>query len=116
MLSLVILLGRLARPTDVVLQEVSPTGGFHDLGDSSATETVPGLIAYRFYAPLFYANADYFMERVRTLIAASPSPVRWFLVDVQAVTEIDVTAADMLTRLAEELRSRGVALKFARAN
>src|SRR5262245_10815543 len=116
MLSLVILLGRLARPTDVVLQEVSPTGGFHDLGDSSATETVPGLIAYRFYAPLFYANADYFMERVRTLIAASPSPVRWFLVDVQAVTELDVSRADMLTRLAEEPRSRGVALKFARAN
>src|SRR5262249_33556975 len=54
MLSLVILLGRLARPTDVVLQEVPITGGFHDIGDSSATETVPGLIAYRFYAPLFF--------------------------------------------------------------
>src|SRR5262249_16048855 len=74
------------------------------------------LIAYRFYAPLFFANADYFMQRVRGLVAGSPSPVRWFLLDVQAVPEIDVTAADMLARLAEELRSRGIALKFARAN
>src|SRR5262245_27087544 len=116
MLSLVIMLGRLARPTDVILQEVSATGGFHDLGDAFARETVPGLIAYRFYAPLFFGNANYFMDRVRGLVAASPHPVRWFLVDVQAVTEIDVTAADMLARLGEELRSRGVALKFARAN
>src|SRR5215813_4756061 len=72
MLSLVYLLGRLARPTDVVLQEVAGTGSFHDLGAADASETVPGLIAYRFYAPLFFANADHFIERVRGLVAASP--------------------------------------------
>jgi SulP family sulfate permease len=114
--SLLVLLGRMARPTDAVLQEVASSGSFHDLGDSSAAETVPGLIAYRFYAPLFFANADYFMERVRALVAASRSPVRWFVVDVQAVTEVDVTAAEMLSRLAAELDSKGIALKFARAN
>jgi SulP family sulfate permease len=116
MLSLVVLLARLARPTDAVLQEVPGTGRFHDLGDASATETVPGLVAYRFYAPLFFANAQHFVERVRGLVAAGRGRVRWFLVDVQAVTEIDVTAAEMLARLAEELGARGVALKFARAN
>jgi SulP family sulfate permease len=116
MLSLVVLLAHLARPTDAVLQEVPGTGSFHDLGDAAATETVPGLVAYRFYAPLFFANADHFKERVRGLVTANRDRVRWFLVDVQAVTEIDVTAAEMLAGLAEELRSRGVALKFARAN
>jgi sulfate permease, SulP family len=115
-LSLVYVLGRLARPTDVVLKEVEGTGSFHDLGEAGAPETVPGLIAYRFYAPLFFANADHFVERVRELIAASPSQVRWFLVDAQAISDIDVTGADALIRLIEELRLEGIAFKIARAN
>jgi SulP family sulfate permease len=115
-LSLVILLGRLARPTDVVLKEVESTGQFHDLGEAGASDTVPGLIAYRFYAPLFFANSDHFVERVRRLIAGSTHPVRWFLLDAQAITEIDVTGADALTRVIEELRLTGIAFKIARAN
>ena len=116
MLSLIVLLGRLARPVDAVLQRVPGTESFHDLGDSAATETVPGLIAYRFYAPLVFANADHFMERVRRLVAACQQPVRWVLVDVQAVTDVDVTAAEMLVRLGAELEAEGIAFKFARAN
>jgi len=116
MLSLIALLGRLARPTDALLQEVPDTGKFHDVGESPEARTVPGLIAYRFYAPLFFANADYFVERIRNLIAASSEPVRWVLVDMQAVTDIDVTAAEALSRLREELEQRGIALKIARAN
>ena len=116
MLSLVYLLGRLARPTDAVLQEVAGTGQFHDLREAGASETVPGLIAYRFYAPLFFANADHFIERVRELVAASPTQVRWFLLDAQAITDIDVTGADALARLIEELRLKGINFKIARAN
>jgi SulP family sulfate permease len=116
MLSLMVLLGRLARPVDAVLQRVPGTESFHDLGDAAATETVPGLIAYRFYAPLVFANADHFRERVRRLVAACQQPVRWVLVDVQAVTDVDVTAAEMLVRLGAELEAEGIALKFARAN
>lgn len=116
MLSLIVLLGRLARPVDAVLQRVPETGSFHDLGDPSATETVPGLIAYRFYAPLVFANADHFMQRIRGLVAGCPNPVRCVLVDVQAVTEVDVTAAEMLVRLGAELDAQGIHLKFARAN
>src|SRR5262249_31621396 len=116
MLSLVYLLSKLARPTDVVLSEVPGTGRFHDVADATSTETVPGLIAYRFYAPLFFANADYFAERVRTLVAGSPPPGRWFLLDVQAVPDIDVTGADVLARVIAELRQKGIAFKIARAN
>ena len=116
MLSLIVLLGRLARPTDAVLQRVPGTESFHDLGDTAATETVPGLIAYRFYAPIVFANADHFMERVRRIVKACPKPPRWVLVDVQAVTDVDVTAAEMLVRLGAELEGQGIALKFARAN
>jgi pimeloyl-ACP methyl ester carboxylesterase len=116
MLSLIALLGRLARPTDAVLLEVPGTGAFHDVSDDAEAQTVPGLIAYRFYAPLFFANADYFVERIRTLIAGSTEPVRWVLVDMQAVTDIDVTAAEAVSRLRQELAERGIALKIARAN
>ena len=116
MVTLIYLLARLARPLDVVLCEVPGTGRYHDVGEVSEAQTFPGLIAYRFYAPLFFANAEYFVHRVRELIQASPSPVRWFLVDMQAIWEIDVTAAEALSRLARELQERGIALRIARAN
>ncbi len=116
MISLVYLLARLARPLDAVLCEVPGTGRFHDVGEAPEAQTVPGLIAYRFYSVLFFANAEHFVQRVRELIQASPTPVRWFLVDMQAVWEIDVTAAEALSRLVRELQEKGIALKIARAN
>ena len=74
------------------------------------------MIAYRFYAPLIFANAEHFGQRVRELIASSPSPVRWVVFDMQAVWEIDVTAAEMLSRLVDELQQKGITLAIARAN
>ncbi len=75
-----------------------------------------GLIAYRFCTPLFFANAEHFVQRIRQLIASSPHPVRCFVVDIQAVWEVDVTATEALSRLADELRQREIALRIARAN
>lgn len=85
MASLVYVLGRPARPLDAVWYEWPGTGELHDLGWAPETQTVPGLIACRFWAPLFFANAEYFVQRVRESIASSHSPVRWFVVDMQAV-------------------------------
>jgi SulP family sulfate permease len=114
-LSLLGLINRISHPHDAVLSAV-PGHGFHDTGDLSQTATVPGLIAYRFYAPLLFPNAAHFATRVRAIIAASPTPVRWFLLDAQAITDIDVTAAEALNALTLELRERGIALKIAHAN
>ena len=116
MATLIYLLARLARPGDAVLCEVPGTGRYHDVGETPEAQTIPGLIAYRFYAPMFFANAEYFVQRVRELIAKSTGPVRWFLVDMQAVWEIDVTAAEALSRLADELQKKDIALRIARAN
>jgi SulP family sulfate permease len=116
MISLIILLARLARPLDAVLQRLSGTDRFHDLGEDGAFQTVPGVIAYRFYAPLFFPNAQHFMDRVRALLDEAPDPVRWFVLDAQAIWDIDVTAAEALDRLCEDLARRGIALKIARAN
>jgi sulfate permease, SulP family len=114
-LSLLSLIDRVSNPPDAVLRIV-PGEGFHDLGEASKGPTIPGFIAYRFYAPLLFSNAGHFVERVRGLVAASPVPVRWFLVDAQAITDIDITAAEALRGLNKELHQQGIALKFAHAN
>ena len=114
-LSLLALIERISNPPDAVLRIV-PGEGFHDLGDTSTGETIPGFIAFRFYAPLLFSNASHFVERVRQLVAASPTPVRWFLVDAQAITDIDITAAEALRALNKELHQQGIALKFAHTN
>lgn len=114
-LSLLALIDRISNPPDAVLQ-IAPGGGFHDLGEASKGQTIPGFIAYRFYAPLLFSNAGHFVQRVRQLVAASPAPVRWFLVDAQAITDIDITAAEALRALNQELHRQGIALKFAHAN
>lgn len=114
-LSLLGIIGRLSNPPDAVLSEV-PGQGFHDLGKNRSAQTVPGLIAYRFYAPLLFFNAGHFVAQIRQLMAASPTPVRWLLIDAQAITDIDVTAAEALHGLYQELRQQGIALKIAHAN
>jgi SulP family sulfate permease len=114
-LSLFGLISRISNPPDAVLREV-PGHGFHDLGDTPGGETLPGLLAYRFYAPLLFANATHFQARARQLILDSKTPVIWFLLDAQAITDIDVTAAETLHGLHEELKQKGIALKIAHAN
>ena len=113
-LSLLGLIKRISHPPDAVLREI-PGHGFHDLGETTGT-TIPGLLAYRFYAPLLFSNCGYFAERVHKLIAASPAPVCWFLVDAQAITDIDVTAIETLHALRAELNAKGIQMKFAHAN
>jgi len=114
-LSLLGLISRISNPPDAVLREV-PGHGFHDLGDAADGNTVPGLLVYRFYAPLLFPNAAYFAARVRKLIFDSKPPVLWLLLDAQAVTDIDVTALETLDALRQELKQQGIALKIAHAN
>ncbi|HSU53181.1 MAG TPA: SulP family inorganic anion transporter [Candidatus Dormibacteraeota bacterium] len=113
-LSLLGLINRVSHPPDAVLSEV-PGRGFHDLGNHQL-QTLPGLIAYRFYAPLLFCNSSHFLERARHLIASAPERVRWFLLDAQAITDIDVTAVETLHMLNVELREKGITLKIAHAN
>jgi SulP family sulfate permease len=113
-LSLLGLINRISNPHDGVLSEV-PGDGFHDLGKRES-QTMPGLLAYRYYAPLLFSNTGHFVERVRHLVAGCPQPLRWFLLDAQAITDIDVTAVEALHSLHQELQRKGIALKIAHAN
>jgi SulP family sulfate permease len=114
-LSLLGLISRISHPPDAVLSAV-PGHGFHDLGVACGIQTIPGLVAYRFYAPLLFPNASHFVERVRKIVAECPSKPRWFLLDAQAITDIDVTAVEVLHSLNQELERQHIALKIAHAN
>jgi MFS superfamily sulfate permease-like transporter len=79
-------------------------------------QTAPGLIVYRFDADLFYANDNRFVDEVRALVEHAPNPVRWFIVDAGAITDIDYSAAQSVRDLLDDLASRGVNVIFARVN
>ena len=79
-------------------------------------ETEPGLIVYRFGADLFYANHNQFADEVRTLVERAPTPVRWFVVDAGAITDIDYSAAQSIRDLLEDLARQRVCMVFARVS
>jgi len=79
-------------------------------------ETAPGLIVYRYGADLFYANADQFADQIRELIQKAPSPVKWFVVDAEAIGDLDLSAGRIVRTLLEELSSKGASVVFGRVN
>ena len=113
-LSLLWLLAVSSRPHDAVLGRVQGMKGFHDLKDYPEAKTVPGLVLYRFDSNIVFYNADYFRDRVRAAIAASPHPVEWVVVDASAVNIVDSTAVHKYDDLREELAARGIILGVAR--
>jgi high affinity sulfate transporter 1 len=105
---------RAARPHHAVLGERRGVDGFHDIERYADAQTTPGVIAYRFDAPLFSANAEYLRKQVLTLIERSATPVRWFVLDAEAITRTDIDGLEMLSQLAKDCKARGVTLAFAR--
>lgn len=104
------------RPHDARLGRVRELKGYHDLARYPHARLIPGLFLYRFDAPLFFANARYFRERVLETIdaaGAGDGRIRWVIVAAEPITDIDTTAGEVLERLHEELASRGVVLAFA---
>jgi high affinity sulfate transporter 1 len=101
------------RPHDAVLGREDELKGYHDIDRHPSARLIPGLLLYRFDAPLFFANAGWFGRRVRRLVAEAAHPVRWVVVAAEPITDIDTTAADSLRQLLEELRAEQVTLAFA---
>ncbi len=95
---------------------VSDGGAWQVVPAVPGAVTEPGLVIYRFGAALFYANASLFVEQVRGLIGPAPSPVRWLVVDAEAITNVDYTAARMVRQLQQELARCGVVLVLARVS
>jgi MFS superfamily sulfate permease-like transporter len=101
------------RPHSAVLGRVDHIRGYHDIGRYPEARLIPGLVLFRWDAPLFFANAEFFHDRVLDAIARSPTPVRWLVVAAEPVTSVDVTAADVICELDEALHAAGIELCFA---
>jgi high affinity sulfate transporter 1 len=101
------------RPYDAVLGRVDDVKGYHDVTRYPDAKRIPGLVLFRWDAPLFFANAEVFADRVRQAIASSPTPVRWVVVTAEPITDLDTTAADALKELDRDLAGEGIDLRFA---
>ncbi|WP_061431146.1 solute carrier family 26 protein [Microcystis aeruginosa] len=113
-LSVVDLFARLMRPHDAVLGEVPNLAGLHDIEDWQGATTIPGLVLYRYDAPLCFANAENFRKRAIAAIEAEKVPVEWFVLNAEAILDIDITAVDMLKELHRELIGSGITFAMAR--
>jgi high affinity sulfate transporter 1 len=113
-LSVIDLFARLMRPHDAVMGEVPNLAGLHDIADWEGATTIPGLVIYRYDAPLCFANAENFRRRAIDAIEAERHPVEWFVLNADAILEIDMTAVDMLKELHQELNAEHITFAMAR--
>jgi high affinity sulfate transporter 1 len=101
-------------PKDVVL--TAPHGKWRGVSAVPGYETEPGLIVYRFEAPLFFANADYFAKRVQQMVASAPHPVRWFVLDLVSMDDLDYSGGLTLARAVEQLRQQTITVALVGAD
>lgn len=101
------------RPYSAILGRPAGVEGYHDITRYPEARRIPGLVLFRWDAPLFFANAELFRERVLAAVEESPTPVRCVIVTAEPVTSVDVTAADALMELDDALLARGIELRFA---
>ena len=112
-LALLAFVWRAWRPHNAVLGRVDGLKGYHDILRHPEARQIPGLVLFRWDAPLFFANAAVFEERVQQAIAVAPTPTKWVVVAAEPVTDVDITAADMLAELDKKLHQAGMDLCFA---
>lgn len=101
------------RPHHAVLGRVDGVKGYHDIARHPEARRVPGLVLFRWDAPLFFANAEQFRSSVLDAVDESPTPVRWLVITAEPVTNVDTTAAEMLDRLHDDLAANHICLGFA---
>ena len=105
---------RVARPPASVLGRVPGLAGLHNIEDYPDAKTIPGLVIFRYDAPLCFANAQDFQTRALRAVDAEAEGVSWFLLNAEAIVELDVTAANALLRLIDDLSDRHVVFAMAR--
>ena len=101
------------RPHSAVLGKPDGIDGYHDMKRYPDAKRIPGLVLFRWDAPLFFANAELFSQCVLDAVAESPTPVRRVVVAAEPITSVDVTSADALTELDQTLKSMNIELCFA---
>lgn len=113
--SVLLAFARIALPHDAILAHAERLDGWVD-ADQYGLQPTDGLLVYRFDAPLFFANANRFRERLRLMLEKNPGREEWVVLDFEGIGEVDATALEMLDELVTELSSSSVVLAVARAN
>jgi SulP family sulfate permease len=113
-LSVLDLLRRVARPHDAIEGFVPGLAGMHDVDDYPSARPEPGLLVYRYDSPLFFANAEDFHHRAKAAVTQSDQPVEWFVLNTEAIVEVDITSSDVLETLRRELEESGTVVALAR--
>ena len=113
-LSVIDLFARVARPPASILGRVPGLAGLHNVEDYPDAQTVPGLVVFRYDAPLCFANATDFRARALAAIDSQPVRVQWFLLNAEAIVELDTTAVEVLGQFARDLVARHVVFAMAR--
>jgi MFS superfamily sulfate permease-like transporter len=110
-------LGRIARPHDAILGDFPALDGWVEVDAYPEAATEPGLLVYRFDAPLFFLNADQFRTRVEKALEDNPGVEEWLVLDFEGIGALDATALETLSELLEQLTALGIELvAIARAN
>ncbi|MFH1027615.1 MAG: SulP family inorganic anion transporter [Pseudomonadota bacterium] len=112
-LALMAFIWRAWHPHCAVLGRVDGMKGYHDINRHPEARRIPGLVLFRWDAPLFFANAEYFREQALRAVTSAPTPTKWIVVAADPVTDVDITAADVLAELVTELQQAGIELCFA---
>src|SRR5262249_36667483 len=115
-LSLLRLLSQVARPHDALLGRTPGSGTLHDVGDDEAAQTIPGLVVYRFYGPLVFANIRFSLSRRNSFPDQEEPPVRQIILDARPIPEIDVPAAEEMRDYVKGLRDRDIRFVVAKAH
>jgi sulfate permease, SulP family len=113
-LSVAELLLRVGRPHDAIQGLVPGLPGMHNVVDYPKAELIPGLVVYRYDAPLFFANAQDFRRRALAAADQGSGPTRWFVLNTEAIVEVDFTALEAVEAVRAELTSRGIVFALAR--
>jgi MFS superfamily sulfate permease-like transporter len=113
-LSILDLLRRVARAHDSVLGFVPGVAGMHDVDDYPDARLMPGLVVYRYDAPLCFANAEDFRRRALAAAERGQGPLGWFVLNVEANVEVDFTALEAMAALREDITERGAVFALAR--
>ena len=112
-LSVLDFLRRSWMPHTAELVRVDGLKGYHELERHPEGRRVPGLLLYRFDAPMYFANAHYFADDLGRRVGESPTPVTCVIITAEPMTDIDTTAADVLRELFDDLGERGIEVRFA---
>ncbi|MCX6432412.1 MAG: SulP family inorganic anion transporter [Actinobacteria bacterium] len=113
-ISIIEMLTRVARPHNAVLGQTPDVAGWHDVDDYSHTTQIPGLVVFRYDSPLFFANAENFTRKCLAALQDADPPARWFLLNMEGNTEVDITGVDALEEVRAKCESTGVVLALVR--